>query len=129
MADRSRAWALALLVAIFLAGGAVGWWLRGGNEAPREPRLRETEAMVAYLAHELGLTAAQQDSVRTVFQRHRPEIDALWSLVHPRVDSLRNAIQREISAQLTPGQQARYRDLGVRAERARSAADSTKEQR
>src|SRR5438034_2262700 len=62
--------------------------------------------MVAHLAKELGLSATQQDSVRAVLERHRAEMDTLWHLVHPRVDSLRATIHREINAQLTPAHRA-----------------------
>jgi len=80
--------------------------------------------MVAHLAKELGLSATQQDSVRAVLERHRAEMDTLWHLVHPRVDSLRATIHREITAQLTPAQQSRYRDLIARFEHQRRGADS-----
>jgi len=80
--------------------------------------------MVTHLAKQLDLSPTQQDSVRAVLQRHRAEIDTLWHLVHPRVDSLRATIHGEISAQLTPAQQSRYRDLMARFEHQRRGADS-----
>ena len=121
---RPKVWAVAFLVAVFVAGAAVGWGARRWSAGPHEPRLRDTGAIVAHLAKELDLSPPQQDSVRAILERHRAEIDALWHLVHPRVDSLRATIHREISAQLTPAQQSRYRDLIARFEHQRRGADS-----
>jgi len=129
MPDRSQAWAVALLVAVFLAGGAAGYWLRDSTGERPEPRMRETGAMVAYLTRELGLTPAEQDSVRAILQRHRAEVEALWRAVHPRFDSLRDVMRREISSQLTTEQQQRYRDLIARLERKRAHPDSAAKDR
>ena len=122
--NRPRAWAVAFLAAVFVAGAAAGWGARRWTADSREPRLRDIEAMVTHLAKQLDLSPTQQDSVRAVLQRHRAEIDTLWHLVHPRVDSLRATIHGEISAQLTPAQQSRYRDLMARFEHQRRGADS-----
>ena len=123
MFSRSKVWALALLVAVFVAGGATGWQLRGMTAVRRLPRYRDADAMVAYLGKALSLSAAQRDSVRAVLQRHRSEMDAIWKQVHPRVDSIRSAIQAEIGTLLTAAQQTRYGDLLARVEQ-RRATDS-----
>jgi len=112
MFNRSKTWAVVLLAATFGAGIAAGWamqtWAddRGGSRGRRGP-----DAMVAYLAGELDLSAVQRDSVRAVFARHRPAMRALWESVHPQMDSLRRAMRDEVAAQLTAAQQARYREL------------------
>jgi Heavy-metal resistance len=121
--NRSQTWAAALLVAVFAAGVATGWGLRGSTTR-HAFNPRDTKAMVAHLAKELDLSAAQQDSVRVIIDRHRAEMEAIWKQVHPRVDSLRTVLQTEISAQLTPAQQSRYRDLVARFEHQRRGADT-----
>ncbi|HXF95756.1 MAG TPA: periplasmic heavy metal sensor [Gemmatimonadales bacterium] len=129
MFNRSKAWALALLAAAFVAGGAVGWgldeWLDHGNRGRR----RGTDAMVEYLDRQLGLRAAQRDSVRAVFLRYRTAMDSIWSEVHPRVDSLRNLMRAEVSAQLDSVQRERYARLiaerGHQHRKADSAKDTT----
>ncbi len=82
MLNRSRLAAVGLLAAVFLAGGLAGW---GGREAAerdgRGGSRRGPDAMVAYLSRELDLSAAQRDSVRAIFARHRPETDSLWARV------------------------------------------------
>jgi len=122
--DRPRAWAIAVLVAAVLVGAAAGWELKDLTGDLPEPRYRETGAMVTYLAHELGLSKSQQDSVRAVLRRHRPELEAIRNLVRARFDSLRTTMQSEISAQLTSAQQQRYRDLLARVERQDQEVDS-----
>jgi hypothetical protein len=66
------------------------------------------------LARELGLSAAQQDSVQAVFERHRPQMEALWREMRPRFDSLRVTVDSEIAVQLTPAQRARFAELTKR---------------
>lgn len=109
MLGRSRTWAVALLAAVFVAGGAAGWALarrHGPSRSSGSP-----DAIAAYLAKRLDLTATQQDSVRAVFVRHHAEMQTIWGAVRPRVDSLRAAVRAEVNRQLTPDQQARYARL------------------
>jgi hypothetical protein len=129
MLGRSRAWAVALLAAVFVAGGAGGWALArhrpgGGGSSRGGP-----DAIAAYLARRLDLTPVQQDSVRAVFARHHAEMQTIWGAVRPRLDSLRAAVRREVNAQLTPDQQARYArllaDLEHQREGQRGRRDST----
>jgi hypothetical protein len=108
MLGRSRTWAVALLAAVFLAGGAAGWALAKQRAAdpPRGP-----DAIAAYLGRRLDLTPVQQESVRAVFVRHHEEMQAIWGAVRPRLDSLRSVVRTEVNAHLTPDQQARYARL------------------
>ena len=109
MFNRSKAWAVALLAAAFLAGATVSWAVRSRRPEPGpRGRGRGSEAMVALLSRRLDLTAEQRDSVRAVFQRHRAAMDALWSDVHPRLDSLRQAMRGQIAAQLDSTRRERY---------------------
>ena len=111
MFSQSRAWAAALLVAVFLAGGAAGWALsRATLVLPPRPG-GGPDALTAYLARRLDLDAAQQDAVRAVFTRHHAEMQAIMSSVRPRLDSLRATVRAEITAQLTPPQRERYARL------------------
>lgn len=118
MLNRSKLAAVTLLAAVFLAGGLAGW---GGHEAAerdegRAPRRRGPDAMVDYLSRELKLNAAQRDSVRAIFARHRPETDSLWARVRPRFDSIKTRMRAEIDAMLTPEQRALHQQLIERAE-------------
>lgn len=110
MLGRSRTWAVALLTAVFLAGGAAGWALakRGAADPPRGGG---PDAIASYLGRRLDLTPVQRESVRAVFVRHHEEMQAIWGTVRPRLDSLRTVVRTEVNAQLTPDQQARYARL------------------
>lgn len=133
MLNRSKLAAVALLAAVFLAGGLAGW---GGHEAadhdgPGSRGRRGPDAMVAYLGKELDLSAAQRDSVKAIFARHRPETERLWAQVRPQFDSLKARVRAEIDAQLTPAQRDKHQRLIDQAEHHRrgatgSGADSTR---
>ena len=131
MFNGSKARALALLAAVFVAGGTLAWgfgeWSderdrKGGGRRP------STDAMVDFLDEEVGLRPPQRDSVRAVFVRYRAAMDAIWAVVHPQVDSVRNLMRAEISAQLDSTQRARYARLiaerGHQHRKADSARDS-----
>ena len=123
MFSRSKAQAVTLLAAVFLAGGAAGWGAALWSGA-RRPR-RGPDAMVDFLDHKLHLRPAQRDSVRAIFTRHHAEVEAIWREVHPRYDSLRAELRREISAQLDSIQRGAYARLIEELEHQRQA-DSTR---
>lgn len=128
MLNRSKLAAVALLAAVFLAGGAAGWLLREGTGHDGRGQRRGPDAMVAYLGRELKLTPAQSESVRAIFVRHRPETEALWTQTRPRFDSIKTRVRAEIDAQLTPNQRARHQRLVEESEHHRRG-DSTKARR
>jgi Spy/CpxP family protein refolding chaperone len=129
MFKQSTGGAVTTLLAAFLAGGLVAWGLSarllGGHRGewrgigapglgrPRAPGSPEGRRV---LARELGLSAAQQDSVQAVFERHRPQMQALWREMRPRFDSLRVTVDSEIAVQLTPAQRARFAELAKRVD-------------
>jgi Spy/CpxP family protein refolding chaperone len=115
MLNKSKLAAVGLLAAVFLAGGLAGW---GGHEAAeRDGRGRRgPDAMVARLSRELDLSAAQRDSVRAIFARHKPETDSLWARVRPPFDSIKARMRAEIDAVLTPAQRVKHQQLIDQAE-------------
>src|SRR5437867_446426 len=114
MLNRSTAWAVVFLAATFAAGIAVGaggraLWVRYASAAAPE-RGRGLDRMMEELNDELSLGPAQRDSVRAIVQRHRTRMTAVWETVRPRFDSMRAQMDSEVARQLTPDQQAKYRD-------------------
>jgi len=114
MLNRSKTWAVVFLVATFAAGLAVGaggraLWVRYASAAAPD-RGRGLDRMMDELTEELRLDPAQRDSVRTIVQRHRTRMTAVWETVRPRFDSMRAQMDSEVALQLTPDQQAKYRD-------------------
>ncbi len=127
MFNRSKAWALVLLLIVLVAGATAGWTAASWRGCPLDARgARGTEGMVAYLTRELNLTPGQQDSVRVVLARHRPALEAIWREVHPRYEAIRAKVRAEISVQLSPDQQARYQRLIAEREHQRRMADSAR---
>ena len=126
MFNRSQAWAVALLAVTFVAGAGAGWAIQAvADDRGREVRRRGPDAMVEYLGHELNLSPAQRDSVRAVFARHKPAMDALWQEVHPRMDGLRQAMRAEIAQQLDEQQRERYREMIAEIDARHRHNDST----
>ena len=119
MMNKSKITALTLLVIVFIAGGAAGWGTREATGKDPRGRGRGPDAMVEYLGRELQLSGPQRDSVRAIFVRHRPEMDALWREVRPRFDSIKARVRTEIDSQLTPEQRARHQRLIEDAEHRR----------
>lgn len=128
MFKQSTGGAATTLLAAFLAGGLVAWgvsapllgrhggeWRGMGAPASGRPGGRPgSPEGRRVLARELGLSVAQQDSVQAVFERHRPQMEALWREMRPRFDSLRTTVDSEIAVQLTPAQRARFAELAKR---------------
>jgi Spy/CpxP family protein refolding chaperone len=120
MLNKSKAWAVGLLIAVAAAGFAAGLatqsWFAHGRRGP--------VGYTGYLTRELGLTAAQHDSVAAILRRHRPEMRAIWATVRPQIDSARARMTEEIRLLLTPEQRAAYQRLIDRDRAERARADS-----
>ncbi len=127
MLSKSKSAAVALLAAVFIAGGAAGWGAREGARCGGRGGRggRGPDAMVDRLSRELSLTPAQRDSVRAIFAGHHAEFEALWADVRPRFDSLKAVVRAEVAAQLSPDQRARYQRLLEDAEHHRRGDSTT----
>ena len=110
---RSRLGAAGLLIATFVLGALVGG--AATSLADREGhRTRSSHPRPSYVERigaELGMSDAQQDSVRAVLDRHQPAMDSLWESIRPQFQSERQAIRTQINALLTSEQQAKYAEL------------------
>jgi Spy/CpxP family protein refolding chaperone len=120
MFNKSKAWAVGLLIAVAVAGFAAGaatqgWFAHHG---------RGSDGYSGFLTRELKLTAAQHDTIAALLRRHRPEMHAIFLLIRPQMDSARSRVSDEIRRVLTPGQQAAYQKLLDRDRAERARADS-----
>lgn len=96
---RLQARAVALLVAVFAAGVLAGVGL-GRLQRPHHhgpPR-----AMALF--EQLDLTPEQREKVDAAIQRHRGELDVIFSETRPRVHTIQKTIETEVRAVLTPEQ-------------------------
>jgi hypothetical protein len=120
---RSRLGAVALLIATFVLGGLIG----GAATTMADRRVhgghgdRPHPSFVDRLASDLGLSAAQRDSVQVVLDRHQPAMESLWERIRPQFQTERQGIRNEINALLTPEQQAKYAALIQRQDSLRKA--------
>jgi hypothetical protein len=128
MFNQSKAFAIGLLVAVLLAGIAIGAtgsrWMMGHRAPPPRPN----RAYADRLAQQLGLDSAQRDSVAGILRRYDPQMRTIFRSVEPQLDSLRERLRTEIRAQLTPAQRTTYQQL-IERERARLARRDSASQR
>ncbi len=128
MLNRSKTWAVALLTAAFVAGVVVGagaYTAWPGHAPEAGSRGRGVDRMLAELTHELRLTPAQHDSLHAILQRHFTEMNSVWESIRPRFDTMRARMDSEVIRQLTPDQQAGYRNHVTRFRHHSDNGDST----
>lgn len=127
MFDRSRLWALALLVAVFAAGAAVGGALslalrdRAARHRPERPR--QESSYLDRLDRELHLTAGQRDSVAAILRRYDQPMQELWRTARQRLDSLRVKVRADIGAVLSREQQEQFRLMNQRMDSLRAVRE------
>jgi hypothetical protein len=81
------------------------------SSALRTPSDADRQRYRSELSSELSLTPAQNHLVDSILDHRAGQFEALRNELRPRVDSMVNAVRREIDAVLTPEQRARYRAL------------------
>jgi hypothetical protein len=118
MNGKSRVWALALLVAVFLVGGAAGAAVdrmlvgerrvsssqRGRSGGDRDRR----RSYLDWLAAQLELTEEQKTEVQAILERSREQVEELWREMRPRYEELQEQARAEIRALLSEEQAAAY---------------------
>jgi hypothetical protein len=124
--NRSKVLAVVLLVAVFVAGGAVGFVLSGTVRArpTAEPGHRDRRATTSYadrLQRDLNLSPAQHDTVERIVTSYQGHMDRIWAEVRPRMDSLRDDIRAQLMTVLDSTQQVRFRAIIARSDSVRAA--------
>ena len=120
--SRLRLAPLGLLVATFVLGGLVGGAATTlADRSTHRKHERPRASVVERLARDLELTNPQRDSIQAVLDRHQPAMDSLWQKMRPQFESERQLIRNEITALLTPEQQAKYTALIQRQDSLRRA--------
>jgi protein CpxP len=118
MNGKSRAWALALLVAVFLVGGAAGAAVdrtllvdrsvssdQGRRSGDRADRRR---SYLDWLAAELQLSEQQKTEVQAILEQHREHVSQVWGEMRPKYEELQEQARAEIRALLSEEQMAAY---------------------
>ncbi len=120
MFNKSKAWAVGLLIAVAVAGFAAG----AVTDSRLLHRGRGADGYAGYLTRELQLTAPQRDTVVAIVRRHRSEMRAVYAQIRPQMDSVRARVADDIRRILTPEQQTKYQQLLDRDRAERARADS-----
>lgn len=116
MLNRSKTWAVALLVATFIAGTLVGagarvvWVGRAAAAAAAAGPTRGPDRLLASLTTELHLTPLQHDTIGAIIYRHWVRANGVWNAVQPRFDTIRVDMDSEVVRHLSPDQVIKYRD-------------------
>ena len=124
-AKRPSARALALTVAVFILGGAVGvlgTYLAGHmNDGHRRQRI------VDRLTTQLQLSPDQQKKVETILEDGHKRITAIYrqsqDQARPQYDAVHTEIRTRIRAVLTPAQQPKFDDFLTRLDAERKARE------
>lgn len=123
---KSRVVAGTVIVLVFLAGGAVGFFLHhamahrrgfpglaiGGPPPGPPPEVKGW--MLNRLDRELDLTPVQHARIDTVLTRREADLRALMSEARPRFEAIATRTRTEIQAVLTPSQQQEFAKITQR---------------
>jgi Spy/CpxP family protein refolding chaperone len=128
---KSRLVAGVVIVLVFLAGTAVGFFLHhtmlrrgfpglaiGGPPPGPPPGMRRW--MLERLDRELDLTAAQHARIDTVLTRREADLRTLMSEARPRFEAIATRTRTEIQAVLTPAQQEEFAKITKRMDAKRN---------
>ena len=127
---KSRLVAGVVIVLVFLAGAAVGFFVHhamlrrgfpglaiGGPPGP-PPEMKGW--MLSRLDRELDLTAAQHARIDTVLTRREADLRAMMSEARPRFEAIATRTRTEIQSVLTPTQQEKFAKITQRMDARRS---------
>jgi hypothetical protein len=81
------------------------------SSALRTPSPADRQRYRAELSTALSLTADQSRRVDSILDQRASQFEALRSAIRPQVDTLLQAVRRDIDGVLTPDQRAKYRAL------------------
>lgn len=135
---RSRLVAGVVIVLVFVAGVAVGFFVRhevGWHDgthglAVDGPAPRSSAAvkasMLARLDRELKLTPAQHTRIDSVLSRREADLHTLMSETRPRFDSIAHRTRADIQAVLTPQQRDEFAKIVQEIDRRRQAREANR---
>lgn len=144
MLNRSRLWAMTLLLAVFAAGVAVGGptWNALSNDGQDERGRREStdqrdrgrssedgHSYSDHLQEALSLTADQRSAVDSILDESQSAMRDVWRGMRAQIDTLRQGVSVEIMQLLDEEQQTQYRELIARSNRRGDRERAPKENR
>lgn len=134
--QRSKTFALLLLLGAFIAGVALGFTADRFIKRDRHGRGGGGRPSLDRMAKELELTPAQRVQFDSITTRRREQMRALWQPIRPQMDSigklgkaLGDSTHEQLKRILTPGQATKLdamRERGRKRAEARARSDSDK---
>lgn len=139
MFDRSKLWAIGLLLAAFAAGVALGavatarfgagsGWTTAARDRDRERepsrgRSRQETSFLDRLDRHLQLSPAQRDSVAAILKRYDGPMRELWWRERHQLDSMRLQVRADVAALLDEQQREQFRLMNQRTDSLRAARE------
>jgi len=128
MLNRSKLWAMTLLLGVFVAGIAIGGpvWNAFGDDGRSErgerggssqSRDRERQSYAEHLQEDLNLTAEQCATVDSLVEESQSEIRQVWREMRAVIDTMRQNLSNEIMQLLDDEQRAKYSEMLERSRR------------
>lgn len=110
----SRLLGMLLLIAVFVAGGAVGVVLDRYIHVGREPSMRTfVSADMSGVLDRLGLTGEQRAQARAIIERSAPRTEQTMLDVADHLRVISDSVDSELRAILTPAQRMRLDSLRI----------------
>jgi hypothetical protein len=103
-----------LLLGTFLAGALAATGVVFALHGHGHPRPPEGRPPLPRQFQELGLSASQQLQAEAIFERHRPELDAVLQESYPRIRAVNERMESELRSILTPEQVQQLERLEAR---------------
>ncbi len=110
----NRGLAAAILLLLFASGVATGFGFARWSDPPHVHASRPETVRGPHYYSGLGLDPAQEQAVQAIYEKYRPQLDAILEETTPRVRAIHDQIDLEIRALLTPAQVERLEGLKSR---------------
>jgi Spy/CpxP family protein refolding chaperone len=125
--NKSKLWAISLLLASFAAGVAVGGVASAAladHQSGRSTGARHPEtSFLEHLDRDLHLTPVQHDSVAAILKRYDEPMRQLWRAERRGFDSLRVQVRGDISRMLNDQQRAQFDRMNQRMDSLRAVRE------
>jgi hypothetical protein len=107
---KSKSLAMGFLLGTLVCGGALGFSLDRVLARPACDANTDRQAVRAYMANKLQLSASQRAQVDSLLDIRHRELSKIVAPVRPQLDSVREATREQIKRLLDPTQQQRFQD-------------------
>jgi hypothetical protein len=122
MPNRSKLWAVSLLLTAFVFGAVVGGaTIAVADRSDRGDRASRRTSYIDRLQSELDLTAEQRADMEQLIQRRNEAVHMVWEESQRRYEEVRKELRAEITEALDEGQRTTYQQMIYRSDSIRAA--------